>query len=262
MRCTQCGHGVEVGDAFCESWGKKIDFQNNTAPCKHCGYAVEDGDPFCENCGKPQSVSKPSPVAPVRMPLIFILDTSSTAFPYISQLNASLNRFKGEACNDTQTSDVLDVAVVQFNNDFNVLQNFTSVGKMNPIRLISGGQANYDAPIREALQMAEAHSRSVNTYKPWIVFISCGEPSDNIVTISAEIKNAQNADRLRFIALGAGGYNSSALKQLTDIVFKLDGADFSSFFNWINQCMGAIARSAPGTKPQLPSLQGNIYRDV
>jgi uncharacterized protein YegL len=196
------------------------------------------------------------------MPLIFLLDASASALPFTNQLTASLNSFKGEAQKDIQIKNILDVAIVQYNDNYNILQDFVPIERMTPVRFISNGQANYSSAIRETLRMAETRSRSADTYKPWIVFVSCGEPSDNIAAISNEIKNAQNADRLRFIALGAGDYNSSALKQLTDVVFRLDGADFSPFFGWVSQCMGAIARSSPGTKPQLPQLQGNVYRDV
>ena len=260
MHCNQCSNSVEAGDIFCETCGQKIDWSQNTpSPCNQCGYAIETGDAFCENCGKSQALVN----SQAHMPLVFLLDTSTATSSYISQLNNDLNSFKGLVCGDAQAKNILDVAVIQFNDSFYVSQDFAPIEQMPPLRLISGGQAQYSTPTREAIRMAETYSRvKANTYKPWIVLVSGSEPSDNIATVSNELQSVQNAEKLRFIALGAGSYNASALKQLTDIVFRLDGTDFSSFFSWVSRCIGAIARSSPDTKPQLPQLQGNVYRDI
>lgn len=279
MFCAKCGYAIETGDIFCEDCGHKVDQrENNPTTCEQCGYDVEDGDAFCENCGRRVTTTSASRVAPLhstnshkpvpasdqtRMPLIFLLDASALASPYINQLTSGLNGFKKELCQDSHVKNALEVAIVQFNDGFDVLQNFAPIEKLNPVRLIAGGQANYGAATQKAIQMAEAHPHyPTDTYKPWVVLISFSDPSDNVAAISSEIKNAQSADKLRFIALGAGNYNSSSLKQLTDVVFRLDGDDFSAFFSWISQCMGVITRSTPGTKPRLPQLQGNVYRDI
>jgi uncharacterized protein YegL len=209
----------------------------------------------------PEAVAAPQAAQP-RMPLIFLLDTSASACLYRKQLNDSLNRFKSEVCQDRQAQDILDVAVLQFSDSPAMLQDFAPVGDMRTVRLISGGCSQYAAPIREALQMVEDYTRSKpSAYKPWIVLITGGSPSDDINAVAGEIQGLQRADKLRFMALGVASYNAAALKRLTDVVFRLDGADFAPFFDWISQCMWAIARSVPGEKPQLPQLQGNVYRD-
>jgi len=196
------------------------------------------------------------------MPLIFLLDTSAASAPYIGQLNTCLNRFKAEVSQNSQAGDILDVAVIQFDDGVNVLSQLAPVANMRPARLITSGNAQYTAPIQEGLRMLADYSISQpNLYKPWIIMITGSRPTDDISVVAKELQNLQSADKLRFMALGVQNYNAAALKQLTDVVFKIDDTDFAPFFDWISKSMWAIAQTNPGEKPQLPPLQGNIYRD-
>ena len=182
--------------------------------------------------------------------------------PHINQLNAALNGFKGDIARDRAAQDILDVAVVQFSEDFNILQDFIPIANLNPLRLIAGSSANYSVAIHEALKMADAKTRyGGSSHKPWIVLIASAAPADDISAVTSEVQGLQGADKLRFMALSADGGNSASLKQLTDVVFRINDTNFVPFFGWISQCMGAIARTKPGEKPQLPNLEGNVYRD-
>jgi len=194
------------------------------------------------------------------MSLIFLLDTSASAVGYVKELNDCLNRFKNEVSRDAPVRDMLDVAVIQFCDNINVLQNRAPVENMKPVRLITGRNAMFSPPIREALRLVRNDNRK-NTYKPWVILITGARPSDDVFAVSYEIQDMQNAEKLRFIALGVENYSPTALKQLTSIVFRQDGNDFSAFFNWICKCMSVIVRTSPMEKPSLPPLEGNVYRD-
>ena len=202
------------------------------------------------------------------MALVFVLDVSySMDGPPIDQLNDGLNRFKDEVCRDKQTRDILDVAVIQFNDSHNVVQDFVPIEYMDYMQLTAFGGTKYTAPIREALRMADERSRfyrrsGSEPYKPWILLVTDGEPTDDITDVAAEIMDMQNAGKARFIALGVGDYDPATLKRLTDVVFRMDGTDFTSFFNWVGKSMRSVSQSSPGEKPPLPPLEGNVYRDV
>ena len=202
------------------------------------------------------------------MALVFVLDISySMDGPAIDQLNQGMNRFKAEVCQDKQTRDILDVAVVWFNDSHGVLQDFLPIEYMEHIHLEADGSTKFTAPIREALKMVDERSRfyrysGSEPYKPWIILVTDGEPLDNIDAVANEIKIAQDEGRVRFIALGCGNYNPAALKKLTDVVFRLEGTDFSAFFNWVAKSMRSVSTTAPGEKPPLPPLEGNVFRDV
>ena len=202
------------------------------------------------------------------MALVLVLDISySMDGVPIDQLNAGLNRFKADVCQDKQTRDILDVAVIWFNDDHGVLQDFVPIEYMEHIQLEAEGGTKFTAPIREALKMVDERSRfyrrsGTEPYKPWIILVTDGEPLDNINAVAGEVQAAQNEGKVRFIALGVGNYNSAPLKKITDVVFRMEGTDFSAFFNWVGKSMRSVSTTAPGEKPPLPPLEGNVFRDV
>ncbi|MDR2570184.1 MAG: VWA domain-containing protein [Oscillospiraceae bacterium] len=202
------------------------------------------------------------------MALVLVLDTSySMSGPPIDQLNEGLNRFKAEVCGDKQTRDILDVAIIEFNDSCSLVQDFVPIEYMDTLNLRAGGGTKYTGAIHEAIRMVDERSRfyrrsGTEPYKPWIIFVTDGEPLDSIDGVVKEVNKMQNDGKARFIALGVGDYDSNTLKRLTDVVFRMDGTDFSSFFNWVGKSMRSVSQSSPGEKPPLPPLEGNVYRDV
>ncbi|MDR2570185.1 MAG: hypothetical protein LBD23_07790 [Oscillospiraceae bacterium] len=261
LSCSICGTPYDAGDAFCEDCGQKHPHQPLIS---HAPPSVPIQRQAVQVPQHPSATlfqTPPPPINQPRMLLVFLLDTSVDSALYINQLNDSLNRFKAEVGRDVQASSILDVAVVQYNDSPYVLHDFVPVGSMKPIRLITGGSAVYSQSIREVLRMVESRTRFQTTHKPWIILISGSNPVDDIAAVAGEIQAVQNVDRLRFMALSVGGRNVTVLKQLTDVVFRLDDTDFAPFFNWIGQCIWAISKISPGEKPQLPPLEGNVYRE-
>jgi len=202
------------------------------------------------------------------MALVFVLDVSySMDGPPIDQLNEGLNRFKEEVCQDKQTRDILDVAIIQFNESYEITQDFVPIEYMNSMQLRAKGTTKYSEPIREALRMVDERSRfyrrsGSEPYKPWIILVTDGEPLDDISSVIEEVADMQDEGKVRFIALGVGDYDSDTLRRITDVVFRMDGTDFTSFFNWVGKSMRSVSQSSPGEKPPLPPLEGNVFRDV
>jgi uncharacterized protein YegL len=202
------------------------------------------------------------------MALVLVLDTSySMSGPPIDQLNAGLNRFKAEVCADKQTRDILDVAVIQFSDSCSVAQDFVPIEYLDHMNLAAGGGTYYTDAIRQAIRMVDERSRfyrrsGSEPYKPWIILVTDGAPLDDISDVAREVNDMQASGKARFIALGVGDYDSGTLKRLTDVVFRMDGTDFSSFFNWVGKSMRSVSQTASGEKPPLPPLEGNVFRDV
>ena len=289
MVCLICGYNIEPGDYYCKGC-VQVTGETDNATCAHCGMQVQDGDAFCVECGmeitamdaEPQlpesaaeddSAQQPAPAAALmpqllsaaarhRMLLLFMVDNSASALPYIDHLYERLNRFFVDVRNDDEALNSLDLAVIQFNESYNVFVDFPDVTYAHTSDSITEGNASYSEPIREAIGMAEEHSKNhAQSYKPWIIMITAGKPSDDVSAVADEVQAEQDAGKLRFMALGVLDYNADVLKRLTDVVFRQDGIDFASFFDWLRKCIGIIVRTVPGEKPQLPNLDGNIYRD-
>ena len=283
MFCLNCGNAIEEGDAFCENCGHKIEAPKYT-PCVHCGQLSEEADALCKFCGKnvsqadaetrQQSNATPTKTGPAaiknapkpdlqaRMLLIFLLDTSIGAAAYFNHLIINLSLFIMDVNADSIAKDLFDMAIIRFSDSIDVLEDLPDVTDPEAAQLLTGGDASYSAPIRAALSMIEEYSGTyINSYKPWVIMITTGEPTDDITAVSQELKNIQSADKARFMTLGVLDYDSTKLKMLTDVVFRQKGTDFTSFFEWLSNCIKVIVRTAPDEKPQLPPLTGDVYRD-
>ena len=203
------------------------------------------------------------------MALCLLLDTSGSMMGEpIDELNSALNRFKAEVCEDKQTRDILDIAIVEFNTTHTVIQEFVPIEFMQPIQLEATGGTNMAPAIEEAIDLVNERSRfyartSGQPYKPWIVLISDGEPTDDINAAAQRVHEMEAAQKLSLISLGVEGYNSQVLHQLSgDKVLKLNGYDFTGFLNWVGKSMRAISESAPGEKAAVPPLNESVDKDV
>jgi uncharacterized protein YegL len=203
------------------------------------------------------------------MALAFLLDTSlSMGGEPIRELNAGLNRFKAEVCKSKQTRDILDIAIIEFNSEHRVVQQFVPIEYMKKVNLDAGGGTYMTRAIAKALDMVTERSRfyrrsGSEPYKPWIILVSDGAPSDGIRDIAKRIKDMEANQMLSFRSLGVEGYDSKALHTLSGPkVMKLIGTDFTSFFDWVDKSMRAISQSSPGEKPKAVNLTGNVVVDT
>jgi uncharacterized protein YegL len=202
------------------------------------------------------------------MALVFVLDCSSSMMGTpIDNLNKGFNRFLTEVCKNPRTKEILDVAVVGFNHNISFVKDFAPVEYVEEIKLVATGGTTMTPPIKEALKMVDERSRfycrtSTEPYMPWILLISDGAPSDDISVIAQEIKAMEDAEKVKFISLGVEGYNPKVLHDLSGPkVLKLEGHDFTDFFDWVNKSMRAVSATAPGENPESVDTTGNVVVD-
>lgn len=202
------------------------------------------------------------------MALLFLVDVSSSmdGAP-INSLNASVNKFKEQVCEDPRTTQILDVAIVSFNTNASVVQPFTPVEYMEPVNLVASGGTAIAPAAELAVKMVDERSRfyrhaGSEPYKPWIFLISDGYGGD-VTAVSEVIRKKEEDGFLQFWSLGVEGYDSKTLHQLSGKkVMKLDGYDFTGILDWAHKSMRAISQSSPGEKPKLPPLPENVDKDV
>ena len=197
------------------------------------------------------------------MALAFLLDTSSSmSGDPIRELNEGLNRFKVEVCKDPLTRGMLDVAIIEFNSTHSVVQEFGPVEYMEEVNLKATG-GTYMAPaIEKALDMVDERSRfykqsGTAPYKPWVILISDGAPSDDLSGAISRIKEMEKNGKVSFRSLGVEGYNSKVLHDLCGPkVIKLTGYDFTEFFDWVNKSMRSVSVTSPHENPEAVDLGG------
>lgn len=203
------------------------------------------------------------------MALCFLLDTSgSMAGQGIEELNKGINLFKEQVCQDEQTRRILDVSIIAFNGNTTVVQEFVPVEHMQPVALQAGGQTFMAPALREAMRMVNdrvhLYRRSgTESYKPWVILISDGEPLDNIDDAVSEVYQMTEEGKLRVYSFGVGGCNMGILHKISgNNVFRLENYDFTSFFDWLNKSMRTVSQSAPGDKMQSPEMPRTMILDM
>ncbi len=204
------------------------------------------------------------------MACLFLVDTSgSMQGEPINELVSALNRFKTEVCEDNVTRKVLDVAIVQFDSEINIVQEFVPVEYMDEVSLEAYGGTDMNSGLRTAIDMVVERSRfycrtGTQPYCPWIVMITDGYPNESIDEVAEEILALDNQDKLRLWSLAVKGADTKLLNKLGHgkRVLELDGYDFTGFFDWVNKSMRSISVSSPGEKPKGQELPDTVSKVI
>lgn len=202
------------------------------------------------------------------MALTFLVDTSgSMAGKPIDELNEGLNRFKEQVCKDERTRDILDISIIRFSSDWEVLQDFTPVEYMQPVNFEAVGSTYMAEALNKAIEMVNERSRfyrraGTEPYKPWIVLISDGAPFDDVDAMAREINEMVDNEKLAFWSLAVPGADTEVLHKLSGKrVLNLSDYDFAGFFDWVNKSMRAVSTSAPGEKVKGQELPSTVSID-
>lgn len=198
-----------------------------------------------------------------RCPCVLLLDTSgSMNGAPINALNAGLQTFKDELNRDEIAKKRVEVAIVTFNNNVDVVQDFVTADQLNPPTLTAMGLTHMGSGIHKALDLVQARkaqyrSSGVTYYRPWVFLITDGEPqgeSDSSVEQATQrIKNEEENQRVAFFAVGVEAANITRLSQIVvRSPLKLTGLNFQEMFIWLSASMQRVSQSRPNEQVPLP----------
>ena len=199
-----------------------------------------------------------------RCPCVLLLDTSgSMNGAPINALNEGVRSFKDELAKDTLASKRVEVAVVTFDSDVRVVQDFVTADRFDPPVLTAQGYTHMGAAIHQALDMIQARKEQYRTngivyYRPWVFMITDGEPQgepDDVVDLAAQrIKDDEANKHVVFFAVGVPPKANMA--RLAEIVVreprKLDALKFVELFEWLSRSMQAVSHSKVDDQVALP----------
>ena len=212
--------------------------------------ALEDAVEFAEN---------PEP----RCPCVLLLDTSgSMNGAPLQALNEGLQSFKTEIVKDGLASRRVEIAVVTFNNEIAVEQDFVTADQFAPPTLTARGMTHMGAAINKALDMVQARkaqyrANGVAYYRPWIFLITDGapqgEPEDLVTQAAQRIRADEAAKRVAFFSVGVENADMDRLAQLAvRAPVKLKGLNFVEMFVWLSASMQKISQSQVDEQVALP----------
>ncbi len=202
-----------------------------------------------------------------RCPCVLLLDTSgSMKGEPIEALNQGLQAFKEDVCKDTAAGRRVEVAVVTFDNEVKVVQDFVTIDDFEPPVLSAQGLTCMGGGILKALDMirdrkAAYKAGGVSYYRPWVFMITDGEPqgeSDEIVNQATQrVHDAENHKRVAFFAVGVENANLLRLKQIVvREPLRLRGLAFREMFVWLSGSMTAVSHSKTDDQIALPPANG------
>lgn len=196
-----------------------------------------------------------------RCPLALCLDVSSSMQGEpINQLQEGLRQFKEQLLEDPLASRRVEVAVVTFASDVVVAQEFATVEEFRPPMLTASGSTSMGAGIENALDLiqarkAEYRAAGVAYYRPLLLLLSDGQPTDSVGTAARRIRDEEAR---RGVAAFAVGVQGADMRQLAEIFvrtpLKLTGLDFTGLFQWLSRSVQMIACSQPGDQLALPPI--------
>ena len=192
-----------------------------------------------------------------RCPCVLLLDTSiSMGGMPIAQLNEGVRTFKQELLQDPLATKRVEVAIVTF-GPVAVESDFHTVPNFHPRELDTTGDTPLGAAISMGIDMVarrkkEYKEHGISYYKPWIILITDGAPTDEYKKAAMMVKEGEASKSFAFFAIGVEGANMDILKDISvRAPIKLKGLMFREFFMWLSASMKMVSSKNPGTAVNL-----------
>ena len=189
-----------------------------------------------------------------RCPCVLLLDTSgSMSGEPIAALNEGLRRFQEDLRGDDLASRRVEVAVVTFASDVEVVRDFVTADAFEAPTLDAGGLTAMAGGITRALDLVAERkaiykANGVAYYRPWVFMITDGEPQgepDEAVEQAAQ--RVRDEEARKHVALFAVGVQGANMERLSGIVLRtplrLRGLDFREMFVWLSASMQRVSQS-------------------
>ncbi|WP_414624737.1 vWA domain-containing protein [Calothrix sp. CCY 0018] len=200
-----------------------------------------------------------------RCPCVLLLDTSgSMQGAPIEALNQGLLSFKDELTKNPLASRRVEVSIVTFDSNINVVQDFVTADQFTPPILTAQGLTTMGAGIHKSLDLiqerkAQYRSNGVAYYRPWIFMITDGEPQgeldEAIEQASRRLQGDETSKRVAFFSVGVENANMTRLSQLAvRTPLKLNGLNFVEMFVWLSASMSAVSHSKVDEQVALPPI--------
>lgn len=192
-----------------------------------------------------------------RCPCVLLLDTSvSMGGMPMQQLNEGVRTFRQELLQDPLATKRVEVAVVTF-GPVTIESDFHTVPNFHPRELDTTGDTPMGAAITMGIDMVarrkkEYKEHGISYYKPWIILITDGAPTDDWAQAARLIRQGEDAKSFAFFAIGVEGASMDILKQIsTRAPLKLKGLMFREFFMWLSASMKMVSAKSPGSAVNL-----------
>ncbi|HEX8361647.1 MAG TPA: VWA domain-containing protein, partial [Longimicrobium sp.] len=200
-----------------------------------------------------------------RCPCVLLLDTSgSMQGAAIQALNEGLRVFRDEVSADPVAARRVEVAIVTFDSEVTVRQDFVNPDAWTPGTLEAEGLTHMGEGIQKALDLVEARksryrSNGIAYYRPWVFLITDGAPQgESEAVVEAATRRLHDEEAARRVAFFAVGVEGADMDRLGKIVvrtpLKLKGLSFRELFIWLSASMAQVSQAKPDEQVPLPAV--------
>jgi uncharacterized protein YegL len=182
----------------------------------------------------------------------------------LDALNEGLRTFKDDLSKNSLASRRVEVSVITFDCDVNVVQDFVTADQFEPPTLTAQGLTHVGAAIQKALDViqdrkSQYRANGVAYYRPWIFMITDGEPQgepDHVIEqVTQRLKDAEANKRVAFFTVGVENANMTRLSEIAvRTPIKLQGLNFTEMFLWLSASMSAVSQSKVDEQVALPPI--------
>ena len=198
-----------------------------------------------------------------RCPCVLLVDVSgSMQGAPIAALNEGLRAFKNDLARDGLAARRVEVAIVTFGSDVQVVQDFVTADLFEPPLLHAEGSTIMGTAIHQALDLLQARKTQYRTngvayYRPWVFLITDGEPQGeepHVIEQAAErIRDEEAGKRVAFFAVGVENANMDRLRSIVvRTPVRLIGLNFVEMFVWLSRSTQAVSHSKVDEQVALP----------
>lgn len=194
---------------------------------------------------------------------VLVLDTSGSMSKNgaIHKLNEGVRKFKEQTMLDELAQKSIDIAIVEFNTEANLIQDFIPLMNLEPPQLSAGGSTSMGKGLDLAMELVEQRKLrykeiGIPYYRPWIFIISDGEPTDDYIPVAERVRELAEKNKFVCWAVGVPGYSKKALQKITDRLFELTDINFPTIFEWLSNSLVKVSNSK-GLSVDYPDLPDN-----
>src|SRR5262249_34874532 len=137
----------------------------------------------------------------------------------IDALNEGLRAFKDELAADALASKRVEIAIVTFGGQVQVVSDFTTMEGFQPPSLVASGETPLGAAILQGVNLLRLRkdaykAHGISYYRPWVFLITDGGPTDSWADAAVQVKQGEANKSFMFFSVGVEGANVEVLKQL------------------------------------------------
>lgn len=204
------------------------------------------------------------------VPCVVLVDTSgSMEGRSINEVNEGLQTLRSEILSDEKASLAVEICVISFNSNVDIIQPFVPITEFKPPRLTAGGLTSMNQAILAGLEEIQNRKQvyrgtGVSFYRPWMFLLTDGAPTDDECKSEAMARLNQYADdgKVCFFAVGVTGADLRTLSKYKchngAALSVAEGVRYRDLFQWLSSSMRVVSSSRADSSVSLPPLPEGV----